>query len=205
MRKWAIYIIQGLFVVMLAITAIVLGLEMSGHSVFQTPFYIREAKQPADFPRPGKVNEIVVKSYPVYRSASVQRSGAGQNQLFGELFDHIKSNEIAMTAPVEMTYDEHGTTSMSFLYADTNTGDLGTANRVQVSDQAAQDWVSIAARGAYSQNLFDEKCRQLRAWLQQHPEWQESGEPRMLGFNSPFVPRFLRYAEIQIPIIKNSP
>ena len=89
---------------------------------------------------------------------------------------------------------------MSFLYADTSIGKLGEEKGVRIVDQPPQDWVSVAVRGTYTGERFDEACEKLRGWLAKEAEWEAVGEPRLLGFNSPFVPSFLRYSEVQIPV-----
>ena len=45
----------------------------------------------------------------------------------------------------------------------------------------------------------------LETWLAGHPEWTAAGPPRMLGYNSPFVPWFLKYAEVQLPVVRSAP
>ncbi len=176
-----------------------LGAEMPGAAL-----YIPEAKQPAGFPVPGKVGEIVIKSYPAYRAATVAQAGDGQNRLFGQLFEHIKQNKIAMTAPVEMTFNEAGTDSMAFLYESREIGRLGTEGRVEVVDVPEMKVLSIGIRGNYTKQRFDASCRKLFAWLEDSEEWKPSGEPRYLAFNSPFVPGFARYGEVQIPVESKS-
>lgn len=41
-----------------------------------------------------------------------------------------------------------------------------------------------------------------RAWLTEHPEWTAAGPPRSLAYNSPFVPGFVKYSEVQIPVAR---
>ncbi|MDG2383323.1 MAG: heme-binding protein [Pirellulaceae bacterium] len=172
--------------------------------MFGSPFYIPEAKQPEGFPPPGKVNEIVIKEYPVYRSATVKSSAAGQNRLFGTLFNHIKNNKIAMTAPVEMSFDDEKSQSMAFLYASTDIGDTGVEGKVLVADQEPTTVISIAVRGSYNEQRLRKYEEKLRDWVDKKPEWKTTGVARYLGFNSPFVPSFMRYGEVQIPITKRS-
>ena len=63
------------------------------------------AALPEGFPDPTPAGEIQIKRYPAYRLARSKMSGA-DSVAFWTLFLHIKKNEIAMTAPVEMTYAE---------------------------------------------------------------------------------------------------
>jgi hypothetical protein len=122
--------------------------------------------------------------------------------MFRTLFNHIKKNDIKMTAPVEMTFDERGESSMAFLYREADLGKLGKDGEVQVIDIPANTVLSIAVRGAYTKQNWEENVAKLKRWLDNHKDWQAAGPSRYLGFNSPFVPRFLRYGEIQIPIRK---
>lgn len=179
-----------------------LVLQVYGDDMLRSRFYIPEAKQPAGFPKPGKVGEIIVKTYPAYRAAVVKRSDGSQNRMFRTLFNHIKTNDIKMTAPVEMTFDDRGETSMAFLYRSTDLGELGKDGDVQVVDVPAAQVVSIAVRGDYTKENWQANVGKLRKWLVDNDDWEAAGPSRYLGYNSPFVPKFLRYGEIQIPIRK---
>ncbi len=172
------------------------------------PFMFGEAKLPRDFPPPGPVGQIIIKQYPEARVAVVQAAatpGAGsQDSLFMPLFNHIKSHQIAMSAPVEMTYSSTSSPSkpkaMAFFYTDTTIGTLGKDGRVEVMDVSPSEYLSIGVRGSYSGDHFQTAVDKLKAWLEQHPGYKESGPPRYLGYNSPFVPWFLRFGEVQIPV-----
>lgn len=168
--------------------------------MLKSPFYIAEADHPEGFPGPGKVNQVVVKSYPAYRRAVVTNAGSAENRMFGQLFDHIKRNKVAMTAPVEMTFDDAGATSMAFLYGDPTLGSPGRDGSVEVTDRPGVQVVSLGIRGRYTKQRFMDGCRRLEAWLSITDDWESCGEARYLAFNSPFVPGFLRYGEVQIPI-----
>ena len=163
-------------------------------------FMIPEAKQPKGFPAPGAVNKIVIKSYPAYRAARVSAPAAGRNRMFRTLFNHIKNNDIAMTAPVEMTYNETGPESMAFLYGDTSIGTTGRDDKVDVLDIPEQKFLSVAVRGAYTQERFNSARARLVEWLGEQEEWKADGAPRYLAYNSPFVPGMLKYGEVQLPI-----
>lgn len=110
-----------------------------------------------------------------------------------------------MTAPVEMTYNEDGKQrTMAFLY---RTPDMGTAGsdakdqRVEVRDVPAMTVLSIGVKGDYNHERFEAHVAKLRAWLKDNSEYQPAGDPRYLGYNSPFVfPSTRKYGEVQIPI-----
>jgi hypothetical protein len=63
-----------------------------------------EAPTPQGFPQWTPVGEIRVQRYPNYRAARSSISD-GEDNAFWTLFRHIESNKIAMTAPVEMSYE----------------------------------------------------------------------------------------------------
>lgn len=178
----------------------------------------KEATLPEGFPKPGPVGEIIVKEYPAYRLARVQaREGVVErtsSSMFRPLFDHIKRNDIPMTAPVEMGYassdntpgdgSEWGASSMAFLYGQRSWGQPGADEadqRVVVDDVSAMTVVSIGVRGSYTDARFESARAKLIAWtIANKQRVRIVGPPRYLGYNSPFVPWFLRYGEVQIPI-----
>jgi len=172
------------------------------------PWMFSEASLPVGFPQPGPINEVVVKDYPAYRLAKVTSSGK-ENGMFMQLFRHIERNEIAMTAPVEMSWHaEDGRLAkipeaMAFLYAAPTIGQAGGDPKdpqVVVDDIPEITVVSIALRGSYDASTFDRGYKQLQAWLADHPEWVAEGEPRTMAYNSPFVPGFAKVSEVQIAV-----
>lgn len=182
---------------------------------------IREASLPEGFPAPGKINEVVVKQYPAYRMAKVAaadvetRGRRGQDGMFGVLFRHIKSHDIPMTAPVEMQYptepvegDAAGTEApapapvmMGFLYGAPSWGEAGRDGVVDVVDVPAMTVVSVGVRGGYTNERVAAAVEKLRAFIADSGgKYEAAGPPRLLGYNSPFVPAFLRYGEVQVPV-----
>ena len=127
--------------------------------------------------------------------------------MFRALFRHIKNNQISMTAPVAMGYESHDQqpqlVSMAFVYQEPQMGEIGSEDVVQVHDMPPQTLLSIGVRGNYRDTRFEKNLDKLAAWLNSHQHaWQAAGDPRYLGYNSPFVPGFMRYGEVQIPIRK---
>ncbi|MCM8532575.1 MAG: heme-binding protein [Lentisphaeraceae bacterium] len=161
-----------------------------------------EAKLPKGFPRPGPLDKVVLKDYPSYRAARV--GGAGmQNFAFMKLFSHIKQNGISMTAPVEMTIDEDSARreDMAFLYGNQQLGKTGkTSTGVDVLDLPSQKFVSIGIRGNESQSAIKSAIAKLENWLSMNNSFTVDGKARLLGYNSPMVPRDKRFWEVQIPI-----
>ncbi len=163
----------------------------------------KEAELPAGFPPPTPVGEIEVKHYPTYRKASTD---GNSNLAFWVLFRHITSNSISMTAPVEMlatddTPENIRFAKMGFLYESPDLGQLGTYGKVEVSDAPAMTVVSIGVRGRQSREAVVQARKTLSVWLESHQgKWTAVGPLRVMGYNSPFVPREENYFEVQIGV-----
>ena len=132
--------------------------------------------------------------------------------MFTLLFNHIKRNEIAMSAPVEITWSpspakgaDAEPVSMAFFYVEPGIGRPGSDGSVEVLDVHPPKVVSVGVRGSYSSEHFEAAPEQLRTWLAENPgKYRVSGPPRYLGYNSPFVPWFLRCGEAQLPVVDAS-
>ena len=108
---------------------------------------IKEVEMPKGFPAYTPLGQVEIKHYPAYRKASA--SGPAE---FWALFQHIKQNNVTMTAPVEMDYGDPRTAkskerSMSFLYERPDQGSTGRQGSVAVIDVPAMTVVSIGCRG----------------------------------------------------------
>jgi monofunctional biosynthetic peptidoglycan transglycosylase len=152
---------------------------------------VREAERPAGFPDYTPVGEIRVQRYPTYRMA---RTTSG----------HIQENGIAMTAPVETTFDASepvlSESSMAFLYASQSLGSTGTRGPVEVLDVSAHSAVSIGLRGVERPRRIEDARQKLELWIAEHPRWRSAGPLRIMGYNSPMVRADRRYFEVQIPV-----
>ena len=179
------------------------GLRAADETLGFKPFI--EAPLPEGFPEPTPVGEIMIKHYPKYRLARTQMAGA-QTVAFWTLFTHIKKKDIAMTAPVEMTYgvndeDRLQGQKMAFLYRSTKQGILGNDEKVEVIDVPAMTVLSIGVRGDVTKARLAEAKAHLDAWLKEHAnEYQASGPLRVMGYNSPFVAANRRFTEVEIPV-----
>ena len=178
------------------------------------PFMFNEAKLPPGFPPPGPVDQVVIKEYPSYRAARTLAPAGARDPsgaMFRPLFNHIRKHQIKMTVPVEMTYDPATAASadqpepidMAFLYERPDQGTLGSEGNIQVLDLPAVTVLSVTIRGNYNAKTFSAGMSKLQEYLQAHPgQFTIAGPPRMLGYNSPMVPWFLRVGEVQIPVTK---
>lgn len=161
----------------------------------------KEAELPKGFPSYTKVGAIEVKQYPAYRKAT--SSGAAA---FWSLFRHISNNGIKMTAPVELTYGQRKTGSvkeenMAFLYGNPDMGRKGSHGAVEVTDIPAATVLSTGVRGARTDASVKQALDRLRAWLDANQvDYAEVGPPRVMAYNSPFVPRDRQFFEVQIPV-----
>lgn len=169
----------------------------------------KSAETPENWPEPTPIGEVRIKQYPTYRAATVEQTDldkSGTSPMFMELFRHIKSNDIAMTAPVDMTYDTSGSTprmaSMAFLYRTNDLGATGEQGPVRIEDLEPMTFASVGVRGDYTDANFTKGLEQLESFLVTTTEWTSAGPPRYLGYNGPFVPWFWRYGEVQIPVRK---
>jgi hypothetical protein len=165
---------------------------------------LMEAPLPIGFPKPGPLDRVVLKEYPGYRAARVK---GGMNN-FWTLFNHIKRNEIAMTAPVEMGMNEAGNglamKNMAFLYRLPDMGASGideSDRRVKVIDVAAEKVLSVGIRGALTQDRI--RAAKARIELElglQSGKLDRAGDWRVLGYNSPMVPADRKFHEVQLPV-----
>lgn len=161
------------------------------------PKYKQESPLPKGWPEPGPFNQVVLKTYPAYRAAFTAESNL--NGGFMRLFKHISKNNIPMSAPVEMRLDETDIQSvkmeeMAFIYQSPQVGNAGgDGDKVEVRDVPAQQALSYAWIGSHdavtkARAMIDAELgkRKIKA----------SGY-RLLGYNSPFVPRSKQTHELQ--------
>ena len=162
---------------------------------------INEAKMPVGFPRYTPVGAVQVKRYPAYRKAEADVKGG---RAFWTLFSHIKQNDIAMTAPVEMTYPDRERpreATMAFLYGHAKMGRAGRQNKVQVVDVPPREVISTGVRGPRTTKSVAEARDRLEAWLEANEDlYTVDGQLRVMAYNSPFVPRDRNFFEVEIPI-----
>ena len=205
-------IMGGLLVLALLTTSLVLVgcVRTSGGT-----WYFNSAPLPEGWPELTPVGKVEIREYPSYRAAVVTEEDgrAGTTPMFRSLFQHISTNDIPMTSPVDMTYDDAGDgsngrddrmTGMAFLYRTPELGPVGTDGVVRIEDVSPKAYASTGVRGAYTSEHYSEGLTRLREWLAGQSEWKADGSTRYLGYNSPFVPWFWRYGEVQIPVVRDS-
>ena len=174
--------------------------------------YFHEAELPQGWPLLTEVGVVEVKEYPQYREAVVTKNdGAGSDEkmgsMFGTLFSHISKNDIPMTSPVEMEYsqqDSRAMTSMAFLYRTSETGTLGNDGQVVVREVAPRTYASVGVRGSINDKNFEHGLVIVNAWIAANPQWRADGTPRFFGYNSPLIPWFWKYGEVQVPVVASA-
>ena len=166
------------------------------------------ADLPQGFPQPTPIGVIEVKQYPAYRGVTYLHSGdltQATRAAFNPLFQHISSNNISMTTPVEARYLEDGNinpqAAVSFLYSHPEITPQKVQSDVEVQDTPAMTVVSIGVQGAYTWQSYQMNLQRVQNWLKSHPEYTIVGVPRRLFYNSPMTPEDLKYSEVQIPIV----
>jgi effector-binding domain-containing protein len=166
---------------------------------------------PIGFPPPTEPGVIEVKQYPEYRAVTYTHNGEVQQAsriAFNPLYQHISSNNIAMTTPVEVRYygeqpvqiDSYTHADVSFLYSDPNISPSTIAPNVKVTDYPPMTVLSIGIQGAYTWESYQIHLQKLDHWLNQHSEYKIIGESRRFLYNSPMTPESLKRSEVQIPI-----
>ncbi len=167
-----------------------------------------ESPLPAGWPKPSLPGLVRLKTYPASRSAWV-RDPNGRNGRFAVLFRHIKDREIAMTAPVVMEYSPEAAAepakagsseAMAFLYRHAEQGEAGRFGPVEVENAPPLEVVSVGTSGPYTKGSVRKGLAKLGEWLKEHTEWRQAGPPRVLAYNSPLMPFWKKYSEVQIPV-----
>lgn len=159
--------------------------------------YLSESPLPEGWPEPGPFDQVTLKKYPAYRAAFTtdDRPNGG----FMTLFRHIKNNDIPMTAPVEMKLDADEKESpdmeqMGFLYQNQSVGKTGAdGEEIEVRDVPAAEAISYAWQGPRSNVAMARTA--VDAELTKRNRKAKSY--RLLGYNSPFVPRAKQTHELQ--------
>lgn len=169
-----------------------------------------DTPQPVGYPPPTPAGAIDLKTYPGVRLAEVSSSehpDRGMDRTFWPLFNHIKKHDIAMTAPVEVNYQEMSdqsrtpsSWSMAFLYRSADLNQTGEEGNVTVRDSAPVTVVAIGLKGQYTMSRVQKGMESIEAWLGENPQWKAAGDWRSLYYNGPMLFSWNKWAEVQLPI-----
>lgn len=171
--------------------------------------YVEEAPLPEGYPPPGPVGEVIEKQYPVTRSYSATGDGA-----FMDCFGYLAAHHHKMTAPVVVEYKTGAEKSagsarsgmpipierMHFLLEKNSLDEPQEAGPVKVADMPKMRVLSIAQRGPITTEAIKTAQEKLNAKLKESEGVRPAGEFRILGYNSPMIPREKNYWEVQLPI-----
>lgn len=168
---------------------------------------------PDGYPRPTPPGVVEVKRYPEVRRATFDGQGAAPDGMknsataFFPLFAHIKLRDIAMTAPVEIDYQGFAggeavpdSYDMSFLYRTKSDGQLESYGRITVADAKSRLVIAVGVAGDVTLDQVTASVARLNRLLADAGTWRVVGEPRVLGYNGPDVPRSKRWGEVQLPV-----
>jgi DNA gyrase inhibitor GyrI len=145
-------------------------------------YQANSAPLPQGFPSPTNSGVIEVKTYPAYRAATYTYQGElskAANQAFYPLYQHISSNEIPMTAPVETRYTtstmkedkDTGLARVSFLYRSQDTLTKTIADNIVIEDIPPMTVVSLGWQGSYNYDSYQKGLEQLKEWLNRHQDY----------------------------------
>lgn len=168
------------------------------------PKYLSESPLPKGWPEPGPYGQVTRKDYPAYRAAVTADSKP--NGGFWRLFKHIERNNIPMTSPVEMKLDDtdaKGTKmeEMAFLYQSPEVGKTGAdGENVEVKDMPALSVLSYTWQGGRDSASVAKARALLDAELTKQ-NLKATGY-RVLGYNSPFVPKSKQTFDLQALLAK---
>lgn len=144
---------------------------------------------------------IEIKTIPAATLLAAEAPGEyfdGNNDMFRRLFSYIRANDVSMTVPVEAQIEK---AQMKFYVssADMEKNLVGQGS-VTVLNLPARTVASIGIRGSYSKKKFETHRAELVAWLRKNPRYQPAGEAYAVYWDAPFVPWFMKHAEVHIPV-----
>lgn len=165
---------------------------------------LEEAPVPQGWPSYAPVGEVVLKPYPAYRVARAAMRRSGMSSSFMTLFRHIQQEDIAMTAPVEMSYADSSTargSGMGFLYRYEEMGEAGSDGDVDVVDVPASLAISIGSRGRSTSGRVEQLADVLEEWLEERADsFEVVGALRVMAYNGPSVFGDRAFFEVEIPV-----
>jgi hypothetical protein len=148
-------------------------------------------------------NKIEIKSIPSSKTLVTEKEGYyfnDANGLFMRLFNYIKSNDVAMTTPVEARMNN---ASMLFYVGSSDeVKALEDEKEVQVVIAPERQVASLGMKGSYTEKNFKKAEKRLKEWLQGQTEYVAKGEAYGVFWNGPFMPGFLKHFEVHIPVEK---
>jgi hypothetical protein len=179
------------------------------------PGYVEEGPLPQGFPPPSEVGQVVEKSYPLCRTYSAEGNNA-----FMRCFTYLVQEKHEMTAPVIMSYQKPANNAaaprgsdfdfmdvrrMHFILEEPSLDEPKEKGQILVADMPKMRVLSIAFQGKMTADALEDAERKLDAELARREGIVAAGPKRVLGYNSPMVPKGKAYWEIQVPIEDRAP
>ena len=146
---------------------------------------------------PGKFEIKTIPAGKILRAESGTPYFASANALFMRLFNYIKAEEIPMTVPVEA---EINPGAMLFHVGKGAAEAPESAGEVKVVSRPAMTVAALGIRGSYGKANYENAARKLENWLNRNPDYEADGVVRMVYWNGPVTPFFLKHSEAQIPV-----
>ena len=75
---------------------------------------------------------------------------------------------------------------------------------VVVREIAPRTYASVGVRGSINDKNFEHGLVIVNAWIAANPQWRADGTPRFFGYNSPLIPWFWKYGEVQVPVVASA-
>jgi peptide methionine sulfoxide reductase msrA/msrB len=177
---------------MLLIPLIAGGLALAGCAI--------TTKYEAIYPitKPGTVE---LKTLPGTTSISTKASGSyfnNANPLSNRLLSYIRQNKVKVTVPVEADIDNAG--MRFFVGTQDQKRDLKDSEEVTVQTRPERLVLAAGIHGGYNRQTYKSAGKVTLDWLESHPQYEPTGEPYMVYWNSPFVPGFMKKSEIHVPV-----
>lgn len=132
---------------------------------------------------------------------TVQSTDA-EKPVFKRLFNFLKVNDIAMTIPVEKTFDE---SEMLFYLGNDAANELQNVETVTLLNLPPRSVLSVGGKGSYKKENLQTTLNKAKQWLAQQSKWQADAEPYVVYWNSPFTLWFMKRFEVHVPVKLNNP
>ncbi len=178
------------------------------------PGYVEEGPLPEGYPPPSEVGQVVEKSYPACRTYSAEGNSA-----FMRCFTYLNKQKHEMTAPVIMNYKHRGkpetsnenrdfqemdVARMHFILGSPSLDEPKRDGAVVVADMSKLQVLSVAVQGPLSDEVLKESEQRLANEINARKNLKIVGPYRVLGYNSPLIPKDKAFWEIQVPIARSA-
>lgn len=151
-----------------------------------------------------KPGEIEIKTLPKLRALKHSK-GTGDyfnesNDLFMPLFRYIQQNDLAMTIPVESEINP--ATMIFFVGPDVDLSRTDSSEHVEVLTIPERTVLAVGIRGSYNDKNYQQALSKAPNWLKQDQQYTANGPARMIYWDGPYIPWFLKRSELHLPIVE---